>query len=130
MKRGLIALLVLTLAISSLGIVAYAAKSRMIILGGSGVVSPKTLTIAKGDTVIWLNNSSAEGTVFFSKGKDVEAVCAAPSRFAMDAEGKYYANIPQGGTASLCFVEAGKYQYMAVREKTAGGNAEGTIIVK
>ena len=132
MKRGLIALLVLTIAIASLGIVAYAAtaKSKMVMITANGP-SPKTATIGKGDTVIWLNTTSGTVSVFFAKGKDVEAVCAAPSRFALDPDGKYNAgNIPQGGTASLCFIEAGKYRYDVTREGTAGGSMQGTIVVK
>ena len=110
---------------------AYAAKSKMIIIGGGGGgINPRTLTLSKGDTAIWVNNSAGEISIFFPRGKEVEAVCAAPSRFAMDAEGKYGASIPQGGTASLCFVEAGKYTYTAVREKTAGGSMDSYIVVK
>ena len=133
MKRWLIALLVLTFAVGSMAFVAYAAeqsKTKMIIIAAD-TVSPKTANIAKGTTVIWLNNSNGSVNIFFSKGKEVEAVCAAPSRFALDTEGKYNSgSIPQGGTASVCFIEAGKYQFDVVRQQTAGGSMQGTIIVK
>jgi plastocyanin len=132
MKRWLIALLVLTVAVGSLALVASAAqKTKMVMLTASGI-SPKTATVEKGTTVIWVNNSNGSLGLFFSQGKEVEAVCAAPSRFRLDAEGKYNAeSIPQGGTASVCFLEAGKYEYdVVVQEKKTGGNAKGTIIVK
>ena len=132
MKRWLIALLVLTLAVGSFAFVASAAqKTKMVMLTASGI-SPRTATIEKGTTVVWVNNSNGSLGLFFSKGKEVEAVCAAPSRFALDAEGKYNAEgIPAGGVASLCFLEAGKYEYdVVVQEKRTGGSAKGTIVVK
>ena len=131
MKRWLIALLVLTLAVGSLALVASAAKTKMIMLTASGI-SPRVATVEKGTTVVWVNNSNGSLGLFFSRGKEVEAVCAAPSRFALDAEGKYNAEgIPQGGTASVCFLEAGKYEYdVVVQEKRTGGGAKGTIVVK
>ena len=131
MKRWAIALLVLTLAVGSLAFVASAAKTQMVMLTASGI-SPKTLTIEKGTTVVWVNNSNANLGLFFSRGKEVEAVCAAPTRFALDADGNYNSGgIPQGGTASLCFLEAGKYTYtVVVGEKKTGGAGDGFIIVK
>ena len=132
MKRWVIGLLVVMFAVTSLAFVASAAqKSKMIMLTASGI-SPKVATIEKGTTVIWVNNSNGSLGLFFSKGKEVEAVCAAPTRFRLDAEGRYNAEgIPQGGTASVCFLEAGKYEYdVVVQEKRTGGSAKGTIIVK
>ncbi len=146
MKRWLIALLVLTFAVGSLAFVAYAApqatgerktpdqtptaKSKMILITANSV-SPKTANITKGTTVIWLNNTNGSVNIFFSKGKEVEAVCAAPTRFALDTEGKYNSgSIPEGGTASVCFIEAGKYQFDVVRQQTAGGAMQGTVVVK
>jgi plastocyanin len=131
MKRWLIALLVLTLAVGSLALVASAVKTKTIMLTASGI-SPKVATVEKGTTVVWVNNTNGSLGLFFAKGKELEAVCSAPSRFALDAEGKYNAEgIPQGGTASVCFLEAGKYQYdVVVQEKRAGGSYQGTIVVK
>ena len=132
MKRWFIALLVLTVAVGSLALVASAAqKTKTIMLTASGI-SPKVATIEKGTTVVWVNNTNGSLGLFFAKGKELEAVCSAPSRFRLDAEGKYNAEgIPQGGTASVCFLEAGKYQYdVVVQEKRAGGSYQGTIVVK
>ena len=131
MKRTFIALLVLALAVGSLALVASAAKTKMVMLTASGI-SPRTATVEKGTTVVWVNNSNGSLGLFFSKGKEVEAVCAAPSRFRLDPDGKYNAEgIPVGGTASLCFLEAGKYEYdVVVQEKVTGGCVKGTIVVK
>lgn len=131
MKRWLIALLVLTLAVGSLAFVASAAKTKMVMLTASGI-SPRTANVEKGTTVVWVNNTNGSLGLFFSKGKEVEAVCAAPSRFALDSEGRYNAQgIPAGGTASVCFLEAGKYEYdVVVQEKVTGGAYKGMVVVK
>ncbi|MDH7500244.1 MAG: hypothetical protein QHH30_07640 [candidate division NC10 bacterium] len=130
MKRWMIALLVVTFVVAGLAYAAEQAKPKVVIVSGTGI-SPKTLTIAKGTTVIWLNSADDAVSIFFSKGKEVEAVCAAPSRFALDSEGKYNSGaLPQGATASVCFIEAGKYQYDVVGQKVGGLKASGTIVVK
>jgi plastocyanin len=131
MKRWLIALLVVAVAVTGISLVAYAqAKTKIVSIGASGP-TPKTATIAKGTTVVWLNTMNDNVSIFFSKGKEVEAVCAAPTRFSLDSEGKYNSGpIPQGGTASVCFVEAGKYSYEVVGQKMGGLRATGTIVVK
>jgi len=66
--------------------VASAAKTKMVMLTASGI-SPRTANVEKGTTVVWVNNTNGSLGLFFSKGKEVEAVCAAPSRFALDSEG-------------------------------------------
>jgi len=130
MKRWMIALVVVTLVVAGLAYAAEQAKPKMVIVSAAAI-SPKTATIAKGTTVIWLNNSNDNVSIFFSKGKEVEAVCAAPTRFALDAEGKYNSGpLPQGATASVCFIEAGKYQYDVVGQKLGGLKTSGTIVVK
>jgi len=130
MKRWMIALVVVTLVVAGLAYAAEQAKPKMIIMSATAI-SPKTATIAKGTTVIWLNNSNDNVSIYFSKGKEVEAVCAAPTRFALDAEGKYNSGpLPQGATASVCFIEAGKYQYDVVGQKLGGLKTSGTIVVK
>jgi len=133
MKRCLIALLAVVVAVTGLTLVAYSAemaKSKMVIIGVTGP-SPKTANIAKGTTVVWLNNANDDVSIFFSKGKEVEAVCAAPTRFALDAEGKYNSgSVPQGATASVCFIEAGRYHYDVIGAKLGGLKAAGTVVVK
>jgi plastocyanin len=136
MKRWIIALVVLALAVTGLALVASAqhekmtGKSKMIIIT-EGAISPKTATIPKGTTVIWLNNANGNVNIFFAKGKEVEAVCAAPTRFALDADGKYNSGaIPRGATASICFLEAGKYDYKATGFERGTLTVEGRIVVK
>jgi len=138
-KKWTIALLVLALAVG-LALVATAeekalpkgpmAKTKMIIIS-DGKIGPAMANIDKGTTVIWLNNAMGNVNVFFSKGKEVEAVCAAPTRFALDADGKYNSGgIPRGATASVCFIEAGKYEYTVTGFERGTTTLTGKIVVK
>ncbi|MFH0873124.1 MAG: hypothetical protein V1878_11660 [bacterium] len=134
-KKWTIALLVLALAVG-LALVATAVEkkpagtTKMIIIS-DGKISPATANITKGTTVIWLNNAMGNVNIFFSKGKEVEAVCAAPTRFALDTDGKYNSGaIPRGATASVCFIEAGKYEYTVTGFERGTTTLTGKIVVK
>ena len=138
-KKWTIALLVLALAVG-LAIVATAEEkalhkgpmglTKMIIIS-DGKIGPATANIAKGTSVIWLNNAMGNVNIFFSKGKEVEAVCAAPTRFALDTDGKYNSGaIPRGATASVCFIEAGKYEYTVTGFERWTTTLTGKIVVK
>ena len=134
-KKWTIAALVLALAVG-LALVATAVEkkpagtTKMIIIS-DGKIGPATANITKGTTVIWLNNAMGNVNIFFSKGKEVEAVCAAPTRFALDADGKYNSGgIPRGATASVCFIEAGKYEYTVTGFERGTTTLTGKIVVK
>jgi len=84
--------------------------TRIISLAG-GNVSPSTLEINRGDTVIWFA-ADQPAMVYFAEGTPVKLACVAPTRFKLNEEGAYTSGlIPPGGTASLCFVEAGTFDY-------------------
>jgi plastocyanin len=134
-KKWTIAALVLALAVG-LALVATAVEkkpagtTKMIIIS-DGKIGPATANITKGTTVIWLNNAMGNVNIFFSKGKEVEAVCAAPTRFALDADGKYNSGaIPRGATASVCFIEAGKYEYTVTGFERGTTTLTGKVVVK
>jgi plastocyanin len=75
-------------------------------------VNKAEVTVDAGDTVVWANSSAAHVTVFFSGGKEVQLACAAPTRFYLAPDDTYSSGvIPPGAVASLCFAEAGVYQY-------------------
>ncbi|HEX9920721.1 MAG TPA: hypothetical protein VGB21_04420 [Candidatus Methylomirabilis sp.] len=135
-KKWTIAVLVLALAVAGLALVATAVEkkpmgiTKMIIIS-DGKIGPATANIAKGTSVIWLNNAMGNVNIFFSKGKEVEAVCTAPTRFALDADGKYNSGaIPRGATASVCFIEAGKYEYTVTGFERGTTTLTGKIVVK
>lgn len=84
--------------------------TRIISLVG-GEVTPTRLEIDRGDTVVWLAVDQP-AMVYFAEGTPVKLACVAPTRFYLNEEGAYTSGIiPQGGTASLCFVEPGTFDY-------------------
>lgn len=73
---------------------------------------PPTLTSQTGTTVIWVNHSPQPVEILFLDKKVVLA-CGSPVNFFVGKDGAYESGkIPFGGTASLCFTEKGKYEYV------------------
>jgi plastocyanin len=73
---------------------------------------PATLTSQAGTTVIWVNHSPQPVEILFLDKKVVLA-CGSPVNFFVGKDGAYESGkIPFGGTASLCFTEKGKYEYV------------------
>lgn len=91
---------------------------------GSIRVEPEVLTIGKGDCVVWFNRASAqEVKVVFAEGKRCASVSAAPMGFSLDHQQCYVTSwIGFGGTSSLRFLEAGRYDYEV--QYTGGGTEE------
>ena len=71
---------------------------------------PDSVTVKPGETVVWYNNDPAPVKIkFLTKGM---LATKAPVNFYGGGSGRYESNmIPQGGTASLCFMREGKYVY-------------------
>ena len=75
-------------------------------------LNPSTLTSKPGTTVIWVNHSRTPVEILFLD-KKVVLSCGSPVNFFVGKDGAYEsAKIPFGGTASLCFMEKGKYEYI------------------
>ena len=75
-------------------------------------LKPSTLSAKPGVTVIWVNYSRTPVEILFLDKKVVLA-CGSPVNFFVGKDGAYEsAKIPFGGTASLCFTEKGKYEYV------------------
>jgi len=73
---------------------------------------PQTVISDAGTTVVWINNSRSTLEVQFLD-KKVTLACGSPVNFFINTEGAYESGkIPYGGTASLCFLEKGTYDYM------------------
>jgi plastocyanin len=73
---------------------------------------PQTVISEPGTTVVWINNSRSTLEVQFLD-KKVTLACGSPVNFFINTEGAYESGkIPYGGTASLCFLEKGTYDYM------------------
>jgi plastocyanin len=74
-------------------------------------IPPKIITSKPGTAVIWVNHSRFPIEILFLH-KKVALACGSPVNFFIDKDGVYKSNkIPSGGTASLCFIEEGTYEY-------------------
>ena len=74
--------------------------------------TPASLTSPPGTTVIWVNQSPTTTEILFLDKKVVLA-CGSPVNFFVGKDGAYESGkLPFGGTASLCFTEKGKYDYI------------------
>ena len=78
--------------------------------------SPSTVTANKGTTIIWMNDGRSAAVIKFT-GKQVTLACKSPVHFVVDEQGSFTSNeIPPGAVASLCFVEAGTFDYTVTRQ--------------
>lgn len=81
-------------------------------------IKPPDIVSTPGTTVIWVNQTSTPHEILFLDNKVVMA-CSSPVNFFVGKDGAYEsAKIPFGGTASLCFIEKGKYEYTLKPSKT------------
>ena len=79
---------------------------------------PVTLTSKPGTTVVWVNNSRFPIEILFLD-KQVTLACGTPVNFFIGGDKTYESNkIPSGGTASLCFLEEGIYEYKVKSSQT------------
>jgi len=97
--------------------------------------NPVTLFAPLGTTVIWVNHSKYAVEILFI-GKQVVLACGSPINFFIGKDGSYESHkIPSGGTASLCFLEKGRYAYKTKPSKAfilgkKGKEHYGTIWIK
>ena len=86
--------------------------NKIIIINEYEEVKPLTITSPPGTTVIWVNHSRTPVEILFLD-KKVTLACGSPVNFFIGKDGAYEsAKIPFGGTASLCFTEKGKFDYV------------------
>jgi plastocyanin len=100
--------------------------------------SPSILVTSPGTTVIWVNHSKSPLEVLFLD-KKVTLACGSPVNFFVGKDGAYESGkIPFGSTASLCFTEKGKYDYIVKASRTfympaqggAGAEHRGSIVIE
>ncbi len=85
--------------------------NKIVTLHENEGATPQTLTSEPGTTVIWVNHSRSPIELLFLD-KRVALACGSPVNFFIGKDGAYEsAKIPFGGTASLCFLEKGRYDY-------------------
>ena len=86
--------------------------NRIISVSTNQGLQPATLESTPGTTVIWVNHSRDPVEILFLD-KKVTLACGSPVNFFIGKDGAYEsAKIPFGGTASLCFTEKGKFDYV------------------
>ncbi len=94
-------------------------------------LSAKETRAKPGDTIVWHNAGMSMAIVSFKKGREVQAACAAPSGFQLLADGTYSsAPINPGGTASLCFVRPGTYEFLVYQPNAIGDFPPSTLTGK
>ena len=87
-------------------------SNKIISLSTNQGLQPATLESTPGTTVIWVNHSRDPVEILFLD-KKVTLACGSPVNFFIGKDGAYEsAKIPFGGTASLCFTEKGKFDYV------------------
>ncbi len=100
--------------------------------------SPSILVTSPGTTVIWVNHSKSPLEVLFLD-KKVTLACGSPVNFFVGKDGAYESGkIPFGSTASLCFTEKGRYDYIVKVSRTfympaqggAGAEHRGSIVIE
>ena len=86
--------------------------NKIVTVNSEQGINPSNLSSKSGTTVIWVNYSRKPAEILFLDKKVVMA-CSSPVNFFIGKGGAYEsAKIPFGGTASLCFTEKGKYEYI------------------
>jgi len=142
-RKSIIALFVLVLGglyLSGSSLVAEEKKEELkivnkIITVGYEGTRPVTLTSKPGTTVIWVNNSRFPIEILFLD-KQVTLACGSPVNFFIGEDKTFESNkIPSGGTASLCFLEEGTYEYKIKASTTfytgrIQKGEKGTVIIK
>ncbi len=109
--------------------------NKIVVLDEKEGPKPATSTSKPGTTVIWVNHSKSPLEILFLDKKVVLA-CGSPVNFFIGKDGAYEsAKIPFGGTASLCFTEKGRYEYIVKVSRTFYAatierDNRGTILIK
>ena len=89
-------------------------------------ISPASLTVKLGTTIVWVNSDPGPVTIKFLDKLGI--ACKVPVNFYADVWGNYETGaIPEGGTASICFIYKGTYNFEVKRLVEKGGEAEEQI---
>jgi plastocyanin len=137
MATAAVFILTMVIFLSGPTTIGAAEKCEIVAIRGRDKIEPKTLTVKKGDCVVWINFiSSSSGypsqdiILSFKEGEKCARTTKAAVGFRMDyPSGCYVAgSFNYGQTASLMFTEPGTYNYEVQFKE--GGKIGGTVIVK
>jgi plastocyanin len=111
-----------------------ATVATIIIQDKSDGISPASVDVKRGDTVVWYNQGKYPVTI--SVKQRIGIVCSPLVNFNADPAGNYRTGaIPHGSTASLCFIHGGTYtfevRWLDTKEKKFSAKAvTGSVAVK
>ena len=143
-RRNLIYLITILVCIFCLTGLTFAAEekkeeikvsSKVITIHPSEGLTPANVTANLGTTIVWLNRDRSEVEILFLN-KMVTIACGAPVNFIVGKNGAYEsAKIPLGGTASLCFIKNGTFDYVVkssrpLLDKDIRREHKGTITIR
>ena len=87
---------------------------KIILSNSAEGVSPNLANLKQGDTVVWYNQDKEPVVISFIQKLGI--VCSPIINFYADLSGSYKTEaLPLGGTASLCFIKQGEYDYEVKR---------------
>ena len=108
---------------------------KIILSNSDEGISPNLVSLKQGDTVVWYNSDKEPVVISFIQKLSI--VCSPIINFYADLSGSYKTEaLPLGGTASLCFIKQGEYEYEARRilnlekKKPKEQVLKGKVIVK
>ncbi len=95
--------------------VAEEPQHRLIVLNSDQqAVTPDPFKVKPGTTIIWINYGKEPVTIIFKT--KIGMACKAPVNFHADLFGHYETGqIQHGATASICFIDKGKFAYEVKR---------------
>ena len=128
---GVTFILMMAIFVGNPEVTRAAERCEIVTIRGRDNIEPATLTVKKGDCVVWMNWTRDQDVLLsFKEGEKCVRATKSPVGFGMDAsKGCYLAGwMSYGQTASLMFAEPGTYKYEA--EFKVGGKNTGTIVVK
>ena len=105
-------------------------KYRVVRIDADGI-SPRTLRVQKGATVIWFNATSGYSSVVFNEGERLLRSTRAPTLFYLAPDGTYLsAAFGPGAVASTAFVRNGTFNYFVTGISVSGGEAFARVTVE
>ena len=89
-------------------------------------LQPSSLKVKLGTTIVWFNAAPGDVTIKFLDKLGI--ACKVPVNFHADIWGNYETGaVPEGGTASICFIYKGTYKFEVKRLVDKNGNQEEQI---
>jgi len=136
-KKGIFVLLVMgAVLLTGLGPAVTAAEdgqALVVLKGDFQTISPDPLKVKQGATIIWVNEGKEPISILIKT--KVGIACKNPVNFYADLFGYYETGqILPGATASICFIDKGKFEYevkrMIGKEKPVEKILPASIIVE